>query len=165
MSFFPGGVTGLSEITTAGGVALVVKNISLGLMGPAGGILAILGVIACPITSGDTAFRSACLTIADAMSLDQRFLKNRLIIAFPIFAIRFSLTLIDFSIVWRYFAFSNQALATIIFWTSTVYLSNNDKFHWIATIPATFMTAVVTTYILQVPEGFGLPGSIPILQE
>lgn len=160
MSFFPGGVAGLSEITTAGGAALVVKNVSLGLLGPVGGILAILGVIACPITSGDTAFRSARLTIADALSLDQRPLKNRLIIAFPIFAIGFSLTLIDFSIVWRYFAFSNQVLATIVLWTSAVYLSNNDKFHWIATIPATFMTAVITTYILQAPEGFGLPGSI-----
>jgi carbon starvation protein CstA len=160
MSFFPGRVAGLGETITAGGAALVVKNVSLGLLGPAGGILAILGVIACPITSGDTAFRSARLTIADAMSLDQRALKNRLIIAFPIFAIGFSLTLIDFSIVWRYFAFSNQALATIVLWTSAVYLSNNDKFHWIATIPAAFMTAVVTTYILQAPEGFGLPGSI-----
>ncbi|KKG16721.1 carbon starvation protein CstA [Methanosarcina sp. 2.H.T.1A.6] len=160
MSFFPGGVAGLSEITAAGGAALVVKNVSLGLLGPAGGILAILGVIACPITSGDTAFRSARLTIADAMNLDQRPLKNRLIIAFPIFAMGFSLTLIDFSKVWRYFAFSNQVLATIVLWTSAVYLSNNDKFHWIATTPATFMTAVVTTYILQAPEGFGLPGSI-----
>ncbi|MHC1757706.1 MAG: carbon starvation protein A [Methanosarcina sp.] len=160
MSFFPGRVAGLGETITAGGAALVVKNVSLGLLGPAGGILAILGVIACPITSGDTAFRSARLTIADAMSLDQRSLKNRLIIAFPIFAIGFGLTLIDFSIVWRYFAFSNQALATIVLWTSAVYLSNNDKFHWITTIPAAFMTAVVTTYILQAPEGFGLPGSI-----
>ncbi|MDD3247214.1 MAG: carbon starvation protein A [Methanosarcina sp.] len=160
MSFFPGGVVGLSEVTNAGGAALVVKDVSLGLLGPAGGILAILGVIACPITSGDTAFRSARLTIADVMNLDQRPLKNRLIIAFPIFVIGFSLTLIDFSIVWRYFAFSNQALATIVLWTSAVYLSNNNKFHWIATIPATFMTAVVTTYILQAPEGFGLPGSV-----
>jgi carbon starvation protein CstA len=160
MSFFPDGVTGLSEVTNAGGAALVVKNVSLGLLGPVGGVLAILGVIACPITSGDTAFRSARLTIADAMGLDQKPLNNRLIIAFPIFAIGFTLTLIDFSIVWRYFAFSNQALATIVLWTSAVYLSNNDKFHWIATIPAIFMTAVVTTYILQAPEGFGLAVSI-----
>lgn len=160
MSFFPGGVVGLNEVINAGGAALVVKNVSLGLLGSAGGILSILGVIACPITSGDTAFRSARLTIADAMSLDQKPVKNRLMVAFPLFAIGFSLTLIDFSKVWRYFAFSNQALATIVLWTSAVYLSNNDKFHWIATIPATFMTAVVTTYILQAPEGFGLPVSI-----
>ena len=160
MSFFPEGIAGLSEVVDAGGAALVVKNVSLGLLGPAGGILAILGVIACPVTSGDTAFRSARLTIADAMSLDQKPIKNRLIIAIPLFAIGFSLTMIDFTIVWRYFAFSNQALATIVLWTSAVYLSNNDKFHWISTIPATFMTAVVTTYILQAPEGFGLPSSI-----
>lgn len=160
MSFFPKGIVGLSEVVDAGGAALVVKNVSLGLLGPAGGILAILGVIACPVTSGDTAFRSARLTIADTMSLDQKPIKNRLIIAIPLFAIGFSLTLIDFTAVWRYFAFSNQALATIVLWTSTVYLSNNDKFHWIATIPATFMTAVVTTYILQAPEGFGLPSSV-----
>ncbi len=98
MSFFPGGVVGLSEVTNTGGAALVVKDASLGLLGHAGGILAILGVV-----------------------------------------IGFSLTLIDFSIVWRYFAFSNQALDTIVLWTSAVYLSNNNKFHWIATIPATFM--------------------------
>jgi carbon starvation protein CstA len=160
MSFFPKGIVGLSEVVDAGGAALVVKNVSLGLLGPAGGILAILGVIACPVTSGDTAFRSARLTIADAMNLNQKPIKNRLIIAIPLFAIGFSLTLIDFTVVWRYFAFSNQALATIVLWTSAVYLSNNDKFHWIATIPATFMTAVVTTYILQAPEGFGLPSSV-----
>lgn len=160
MSFFPGGITGLSEVTDAGGAALVVKNVSLGLLGSAGGILVILGVVACPVTSGDTAFRSARLTIADALSLDQRPLKNRLMIALPIFAIGFSLTFIDFSIVWRYFSFSNQALATIVLWTSAVYLSDNDKFHWLATLPATFMTAVVTTYILQAPEGFGLPASV-----
>lgn len=94
------------------------------------------------------------------MGLDQKPLNNRLIIAFPIFAIGFTLTLVDFSIVWRYFAFSNQALATIVLWTSAVYLLNNGKFHWIATIPAIFMTAVVTTYILQAPEGFSLPISI-----
>lgn len=160
MTFFPDVIAGLNEIISAGGAALVVKNVSFGLLGPVGGILAILGVIACPITSGDTAFRSARLTIADAMDLDQRPLSNRLIIAFPIFAIGFTLTLIDFSIVWRYFAFSNQALATIVLWTSAIYLSKNDKFHWIASIPAIFMTAVVTTYILQAPEGFGLSISV-----
>lgn len=160
MSFFPGGISGLNEVTVTGGAALVVNNVSLGLLGPLGGILAILGVIVCPITSGDTAFRSARLTVADAINLDQEPLKNRLIIAVPIFAMGFSLTLIDFSVVWRYFAFSNQVLATIVLWTSAVYLLRKNKLHWIATFPATFMTAVVTTYILQAPEGFSLPTSI-----
>ncbi|WMW23008.1 carbon starvation protein A [Methanolobus mangrovi] len=160
MSFFPDGVTGLNEVLDTGGAALVVNNVSLGLLGPFGGVLAILGVIVCPITSGDTAFRSARLTIADAMNMDQEPLKNRLMIALPIFAIGFALTQVDFSIVWRYFAFSNQVLAAIVLWTSAVYLVRKNKFHWIATIPATFMTAVVITYILQAPEGFSLPTSI-----
>ncbi|WP_342305080.1 carbon starvation protein A [Methanolobus sp. ZRKC5] len=160
MSFFPGGISGLNEVTVTGGAALVVNDVSLGLLGPLGGILAILGVIVCPITSGDTAFRSARLTVADAINLNQKPLKNRLIIAVPIFVMGFGLTLIDFSVVWRYFAFSNQVLATIVLWTSAVYLVKNDKLHWIATLPATFMTAVVTTYILQAPEGLSLPISI-----
>lgn len=160
MTFFDGGILGLSETVAAGGAGLVVNKISLGLLGPVGGILAILGVIACPITSGDTAFRSVRLTIADALGLGQEGIKNRLLLAIPVFAIGFALNFINFSIIWRYFAWSNQTLATIVLWTAAVYLVVNRRNHWIASVPATFMTAVVTTYILQAPEGFRLPMTV-----
>lgn len=160
MTFFDGGVAGLAETVAAGGAGLVVNKISLGLLGPVGGMLAILGVIACPITSGDTAFRSVRLTIADALGLKQEGIKNRLLVALPVFAIGFALNFVDFSIIWRYFAWSNQTLATIVLWTAAAYLVVKKRNHWIATIPAVFMTAVVTTYILQAPEGLRLSTSI-----
>ena len=160
MTFFDGGIAGLAETVAAGGAGLVVNKISLGLLGPVGGILAILGVIACPITSGDTAFRSVRLTIADALGLKQEGIKSRLLVALPVFAIGFTLNFIDFSIIWRYFAWSNQTLATIVLWTAAVYLVVKKKNHWIATIPAVFMSAVVTTYILQAPEGLRLSTAI-----
>ena len=160
MTFFDGGIAGLQAVVAEGGAGLVVNRVSIGLLGSIGGMLAILGVIACPITSGDTAFRAARLTIADSLKVDQTPIKNRLIVALPLFAIGFTLTFIDFSIIWRYFAWSNQTLATIVLWTAAAYLSVNKRFHWLATIPATFMTAVVTTYILQAPEGFRLSTSI-----
>lgn len=159
VTFF-GGVEGLAATVGQGGAGLVVKEISVGLLGTFGGMLAMLGVVACPISSGDTAFRSARLTIADSLKMKQDGFKSRMLIAIPLFAIGFSLNFIDFSIIWRYFAWSNQTLATIVLWTSAVYLLKNGRFHWIATIPATFMSAVVTTYILQAPEGFKLSPSI-----
>lgn len=156
MTFF-GGTQGLAE---AGEAAVVVNTISTSLLGTVGGILALLGVVACPITSGDTAFRSARLTIADALHIKQNPIKNRFIIAIPLFAVGVALCFIDFTIIWRYFAWSNQTLAMIALWASAVYLVKNNKFHWIATLPAVFMTAVTTTYILVAPEGFSLPDSI-----
>ncbi|MGL1891857.1 MAG: carbon starvation protein A [Spirochaetaceae bacterium] len=160
MTFFDGGISGLAETISAGGAGLVVNKISLGLLGSVGGVLAILGVIACPITSGDTAFRSVRLTIADALGLKQEGIKNRLLLALPVFAIGLALNFIDFSIIWRYFAWSNQTLATIVLWTTASYLSIKNRNHWIATIPATFMTAVVTTYIIIAKEGLGLSTAI-----
>ncbi len=156
MSFY-GGTTGLAGAGTA---AVVVNEISTTLMGTIGGILAVLGVVAAPITSGDTAFRSARLAIADAFKVKQDKIKARFIIAIPLFAIGIALCFIDFTIIWRYFAWSNQTLATIMLWTSAVYLTKCGKFHWIATVPATFMTAVITSYILVAGEGFGLSESI-----
>ncbi|MGV8983337.1 carbon starvation CstA family protein, partial [Clostridium sp.] len=107
-------------------------------------------------TSGDTAFRSARLTIADAIKFKQGPLKNRFIISIPLFLIGFMLTKMDFAIIWRYFGWSNQTLATIVLWTAGMYMVSIGKKHWMATIPATFMTAVCTTYILIAPEGFKL---------
>ncbi|EOC99471.1 carbon starvation CstA family protein [Caldisalinibacter kiritimatiensis] len=160
MTFFDGGVLGLKAVVAEGGAGAVVSEISSSLLGPIGGVLAMLGVIACPITSGDTAFRSARLVIADAVGAEQGKTKNRLTLAIPIFAIGFILTRIDFSIIWRYFAWSNQTLAMIVLWTTAAYLIKSKKLHWIATAPATFMTAVSITYILQAPEGFSLPTTI-----
>jgi carbon starvation protein CstA len=156
MVFFKG-IPGLQDaLTNGGGPGGVVNTISTSLLGPIGGILAMLGVIACPITSGDTAFRSARLTIADAMEYDQGPIKKRLSLAIPLFVIAFGLTRIDFNIIWRYFAWSNQTLAMIVLWAAAAYLVKNNKNHWMTSIPATFMTAVSVTYLMQAPEGFRL---------
>jgi carbon starvation protein CstA len=160
MTFFDGGVLGLNDALAQGGAGGVVTAVSKDLLGAVGGILAMLGVIACPITSGDTAFRSARLVIADAFGVKQNEIKDRLILALPLFAIGFILTRIDFSIIWRYFAWSNQTLAMIVLWTAAAYLITKEKLHWIATMPAVFMTAVSVTYILQAPEGLKLSTSI-----
>lgn len=160
MSFFPNGLEGLNEVLSKGGAGLVVNEVSVGLMGTVGGMMAILGVIACPITSGDTAFRSVRLIFADAMNISQTSTKNRLMLAVPVFAVGFALTFIDFNIIWRYFAFSNQALATIVLWASAMYMVHQGKSHWLASLPATFMTAVCTTYILMAPEGLSLSAAI-----
>lgn len=159
MSFY-NGTEGLAAVNGAGGPGAVVHEISTTLLGGFGGLLAMLGVIACPITSGDTAFRSARLVIADFMKLNQTKIGKRLTLALPLFAVGFGLSLIDFNIIWRYFAWSNQTLATLMLWASAMYLVQTKKLHWIATIPAVFMTAVVTTYILQAPEGFKLSTAI-----
>jgi len=161
MSFF-GGVPQLNNIMAMPGhtAAWVVNESSIGLLGKVGGILAILGVVACPITSGDTAFRSARLTIADVFKFNQGPIKNRFLISIPLFVIGFILTKMDFAIIWRYFGWSNQTLATIVLWTAGMYMVSIGKKHWMATVPATFMTAVCTSYILIAPEGFKLSQSI-----
>lgn len=155
MSFF-GGVKELNDVmaTQKGNAAWVVNEISNSLLGKFGAVLAILGVVAAPITSGDTAFRSARLILADFLKIPQEKIKNRLMLTVPLFIVGFILTQVDFSIIWRYMAWSNQTLATIVLWTITVYLALNNKLFWITLIPSVFMTAVVTAYILVAPEGF-----------
>jgi carbon starvation protein CstA len=153
-------------LAAAGSAATIVTNVSIDLMGTIGGILAVLGVIACPITSGDTAFRSARLAIADALHFDQKPLRNRFVIAIPLFTIGILLVLWsqmsaeNFGKVWRYFAWSNQTLATIALWAISAYLAKTAKNYWFTLIPATFMTVVVTSYIIVADEGFGLPYNI-----
>jgi len=159
MSFF-GGTEGLYQAFNNGGAAGVVNSISINMLGTVGGILAMIGVIAAPITSGDTAFRSARLTIADAMGFEQTSIKNRLALALPLFTVCFGLTRMDFQVIWRYFSWSNQTLAMIVLWTSAAFLVKNKKSHYMASLPAMFMTAVSITYIMQAPEGFSLPNSI-----
>ena len=153
MSFF-GGTEGLGVALSNGGAAVVVNKISATVLGKVGGVLAILGVVACPITSGDTAFRSARLTIADAIGYKQGPILNRFVVAIPLFVIGVALCFIDFNILWRYFSWSNQTLATIALWAGSKYLANQGKNYKIAMIPAMFMTVVVTSYIIIAPEGF-----------
>jgi len=161
MSFY-GGIRELNIVMTEhqGNAAFLVNEISNSLLGKFGGLLALLGVVAAPITSGDTAFRSARLIVADFLSFKQGPIKNRLLISIPLFTIGFLLTLVNFDIIWRYFAWSNQTLATFVLWAITVYLAQNHKFFWITLVPAVFMTAVTSTYILFAPEGFSLPAVI-----
>ncbi|CAG0912142.1 unnamed protein product, partial [Cyprideis torosa] len=130
------------------------------MLGGIGGILALLGIVAAPITSGDTAFRSARLILSDVLGYDQKKIKNRLYISLPLFVIAFVLTQIDFGIIWRYFAWSNQTLATVVLWTITAYLVYERKAYWITLFPALFMTMVCSTYILVAPEGFQLANHI-----
>ncbi len=159
MAFY-GGTPGLGDALRAGGPGGAVHTICMALLGPFGGVLAILGVVVCPITSGDTAFRSARLTLADWIRLDQRPIGRRLLIAVPMFAAGAALSQMNFDVVWRYFAWSNQTLAMLVLWTGAVYLVRAGKPHWFASVPAAFMTAVSATYLLQAPEGFNLPAAI-----
>jgi len=155
MSFF-GGVKELNVTMTENkdNAAWVVNVISHSLLGQIGSVLAILGVVAAPITSGDTAFRSARLIVADFLNYKQQKIKNRIFVSLPLFAAGFLLTQIDFGIIWRYMAWSNQTLATIVLWTISVFLVLEKKFYWMSLIPAIFMTAVCSTYLLVAPEGF-----------
>ena len=140
---------------TSGNAALVVNFVSQNWLGTIGGALAVLGVVAAPITSGDTAFRSARLIIADALKIDQRSLMKRLLVSLPLFAVGLLLMFIDFSIVWRYFAWTNQILATITLWAVTIYLTMRRKNYWFMLVPALFMTTVVSAYFFMAPETLG----------
>ncbi|OKL36725.1 carbon starvation CstA family protein [Domibacillus mangrovi] len=156
MSLFQGPV-GLNELLANGGPAAVVSEASILSLGAIGGTLAILGVIVLPITSGDTAFRSARMIIADYMNVSQMKLSSRLWIAVPLFIISFVLTKIDFNILWRYFSWANQSTAVIALWVAAVYLFIAGKNYFVAMIPAIFMTMATMTYILNAQIGFNLP--------
>ena len=149
-----------SALDSFGGQSGVVSHISKELLGPIGAVLAVLGVVACPITSGDTAFRSARLTIADSFNIKQEKLSSRFMIAIPLFAVGIALTFIDFQIIWRYFSWANQTLAMIMLWTGSMFLLKNNKNYMITVAPAIFMTAVTFSYIMQADEGFKLPGTV-----
>lgn len=157
MCFF-GGVSNLNAemLARKNDAALVVNMICKTWLGQVGGALAILGVVACPITTGDTAFRSARLTIADFLGLDQKPIKNRLLISVPLFVIAYVLTFIDFAVIWRYFGWCNQTIAIIMLFTASIFLIRNGKNHWFITIPGVFMTFVCFTYIMIAREGLGL---------
>ena len=155
---------GLAAAMKAGGAGTVVYDICVGFMGTGvGAVLAMLGVIACPITSGDTAFRSARLTLADWFGVKQEQAAKRLLFAVPLLAVGGILSQMDFNIIWRYFSWTNQTLAMIVLWTGAVYLYRTKKGSgaWkIPFVPAAFMSAVSCTYILQAPEGLQLSTAI-----
>ena len=178
MTFYHG-PDALSAALASGGPAAIVTESCSALLGSFGGVLAILGVVVLPITSGDTAFRAARLTIAEVFVkkskgdevqtlktgsgvpmgeiLDQKRILPRLYIAIPMFIIGIILANVDFTIIWRYFGWANQTLATIVLWAGAAYLIRRGRCHWICTVPAVFMTAVITSYICYEPTmGFRL---------
>ena len=140
--------------------AIVVNSICQTWLGPVGAVLAILGVVAAPVTSGDTAFRSARLITADFLHFDQSTIVKRLILCVPIFVISGILMSINFDILWRYFAWANQTLSIFTFWAITVWLARRKKCFYITLIPALFMTMVCTAYITIDNNGLGLPQNI-----
>ncbi|MDM5316709.1 carbon starvation CstA family protein [Fictibacillus sp. b24] len=154
MSLFNG--KSLAAIIAQGGPAAVVSEVSVTMLGAVGGTLAVIGVIILPITSGDTSFRSARMILADYFNISQKKLAPRLWIAIPMFVISFLLTKIDFTLLWRYFSWANQSTAMLALWVGAMYLKRSNKNHWIATLPAIFMTMVTVTYICNAPIGLGL---------
>ncbi len=126
------------------------------LLGSWGGMLAVLGVVVLAITSGDTALRTCRLILAGAFGMEQRRRSSRLVLTLPIFAAVIVLANLDFSVAWRYCGWATQCLACFTFWSLAVLLRRRARLHWIATLPALFMTAMCTTYILHAPEGLGL---------
>ncbi len=157
LSFF-GSMDLLAEVVNNGGPGDVVYTASFSLLGVFGGIIAFLGVVILPITSGDTAFRSSRLILAEYFGKEQKTLRNRMMMALPLFIIGGILTQVDFGIIWRYFGLANQSTAVIMLWTASAYLLRHNKLHWITTLPAMFMTTVCITFILNdAKQGFGLP--------
>jgi len=152
--------TGLQAVL-ANGQSAAIYDVCAKTMGGIGIALAMLGVIACPITSGDTAFRSARLVLADWLKLDQGKYKNRLILCIPVLGVGAflgignALGFIDYTIIWRYFSWTNQTLAMIVLWAASMYLFYDKKNYWITAVPATFMSAVSATYFVLAPECLG----------
>lgn len=146
--------------------SVIVFDITKDWLGVVGGVLAILGVVAAPITTGDTALRSARLIIADILHIDQGKLSKRLLVSLAIFfvtAMALLYSLADqegFSIIWRYFSWANQALSVFTLWAITVYLVRAGKCYWVTLVPALFMTAVCSTYLCIAKECLALPAGL-----
>ncbi len=149
----------LNAVIIKGSPSAVVHDAATTLLGHAGGILAILGVIILPITSGDTAFRSARLILAETFRMEQGSMLKRLLLAMPLFALGYIVSQLDFDLIWRYFGWANQMLAMLVLWTAAIWLARNGraKYHWLASVPATFISAVSVAFILGSPIGFRMP--------
>ena len=160
MAYF-GGPEGLNDAATNGimvdGVltkvtpAIAVNLICRSWLGKVGAVIAIIGVVVCPITSGDTAFRSLRLTIADFLKIDQKPVFRRLLVSIPIFILAFVCCKVDFSTIWKYVGIGNQLLATIVLWTGAAYFIRKGKSHWMCSLPATFLTFVCVSYFIMAP--------------
>ena len=161
MAFFHG-PTGLGEQLAehGGNAAWAVDVISNTTLGKVGAILALLGVVAAPITSGDTAFRGARLIVADMFNIDQRTLMKRFAVCLPLFVIGYGITLVNFDIVWRYFAWANQTLAAVVLWSIYVWLARRKRNYWVALIPAVAMTFVVTCFVFVSPQFIGIENRV-----
>ncbi|NIZ19599.1 carbon starvation protein A [Entomospira culicis] len=162
---FMGSIEGLRDIMQAnqGDPAVIVLLIGENWLGSMGVLLAIISVVVAPITSADSALRATRLSVADSLTFSQTSVRNRLILTIPLSAIVIILTNVDFAIIWRYFAFSNQLLATLTLWTITAYFKQvKGKILWWTLLGALFMTNVVISYILYAPEGFRLPWNISV---
>lgn len=139
----------------------VASSISKEWLGTFGGLLAILGIVAAPISTGDTALRSARIMVADMCKIEQKTIVKRLLISIPVFLVTIGILLFSlkdkegFNIIWRYFAWANQTLSVFTLWALTVYLTQKKRPYLLTLIPALFMTAVCVTYICVAPEGFG----------
>lgn len=141
----------LTKVTPAIAVDMICKS----WLGKVGAVIAVIGVVVCPITSGDTAFRSLRLTIADFLKSDQRPISRRLIVSIPIFVLAYFCCKMDFSTVWNYVGIGNQLLATIVLWTSAAYLISCRKPHWMCSLPASFLSFVCVSYFLMAPYKAG----------
>ncbi|TCS77015.1 carbon starvation protein CstA [Muricomes intestini] len=151
--------TGLSDIL-ANGQSAAIYDVCSKTMGGIGIVLAMIGVIVCPITSGDTAFRSARLTLADWFGIDQTKYGKRLILCVPLLGAGAIIGHLDYTIIWRYFSWTNQTLAMIVLWTASMYLFQQQKNYWLTAVPATFMSAVSMTYFVYAPECLNLGTAI-----
>ena len=163
-----GGPEGLNNAMTAVGTEIggeIVRNaqpadlvdmICRSWLGKTGAVIAILGVVICPITSGDTAFRSLRLSVADFFRYDQKRIVNRLVVSLPIFVIAFFFCKVDFSTAWSYLGIANQVLAALVMWTGAAYLINKGKPHLMCSVPAAFLTFICVCFILVAPLGFGM---------
>ena len=157
MAFFSG-ADGLAAALAEHGnnAAWVVNTVSTTTLGVVGGILAVLGVVAAPVTSGDTAFRSARLIIADVFHIEQRGVAHRLMISVPLFAAGVAITFVDFDVVWRYFAWTNQALATVVLWTIAACLHGRRANMWVIMPVAVFMTFICSSFVFVSGQFFGM---------
>lgn len=153
----PGEGTAYEKLAALGNPSVVVNQVCSTWMGTLGAILAVLGVVAAPITSGDTCFRSARLMAADFLGMSQKTLAKRLLLCLPLFVVSCCLLFLDFDVLWRYFAWSNQTLGCVTLWAITVWLRRQHKAYVLSFVPAVFMTLVCTSYILVAREGFELP--------
>lgn len=164
--FYDSPTPGYEQLAAAKGfhtsAPMVVTTVCQDWLGMLGGVLAILGVVAAPITSGDTAFRSARLIVASALKLNQKPKMNRLYVCLPIFVVSIALLAWQssnpdgFNVIWQYFGWSNQTLSVFTLWAITVYLVRKNKPYVITLLPALFMTGVCSTYLFISKQAFGL---------